>query len=71
MKKILAAWIEQFIEFDSEMEFAVFEQKLRIAGKVTVSFMLRNVQMENIKSILCDSITTITSRKVVKHNDIQ
>lgn len=29
MKKILSAWIEQFIEFDSEMEFAVFEQKLK------------------------------------------
>ena len=29
MKKIISAWIEQFIEFDSEMEFAVFEQKLK------------------------------------------
>lgn len=25
MKKIISAWIEQFIEFDSEMEFAVFD----------------------------------------------
>lgn len=33
MKKILSAWIEQFIEFDSEMEFAVFEQKLKDSKK--------------------------------------
>lgn len=33
MKKIISAWIEQFIEFDSEMEFAVFEQKLKDSKK--------------------------------------
>lgn len=27
MKKIISAWIEQFIEFDSEMEFAVYNIK--------------------------------------------
>ena len=30
MKKIISAWIEQFIEFDSEM---VFEQKLKDSKK--------------------------------------
>lgn len=33
MKKIISAWVEQFIEFDSEMEFVVFEQKLKDSKK--------------------------------------
>lgn len=28
MKKIISAWIEQFIEFDSEMEWTVFQHEL-------------------------------------------
>lgn len=33
MKRIISAWIEQFIEFDSEMEYAVFEQDLKNSNK--------------------------------------
>lgn len=29
MKKIISAWIEQHLEFDSEMEYAVFYQDLK------------------------------------------
>ena len=29
MKKIILAWIEQHLEFDSEMEYAVFYQDLK------------------------------------------
>lgn len=33
MKRIISAWIEQFIEFDSEMEYAIFEQDLKNSNK--------------------------------------
>lgn len=33
MKKVISAWIEQHLEFDSEMEFAVFQQQLKEGKK--------------------------------------
>lgn len=33
MKKVISAWIEQYLEFDSEMEYAVFQQDLSIGKK--------------------------------------
>lgn len=33
MKKVLLAWIEQYIEFDSEMEYSVFLQQIKTTGK--------------------------------------
>lgn len=32
MKKIISAWIEQIVEFESEMEYAAFQHDLK-AGK--------------------------------------
>lgn len=33
MKKIVYAWIEQVLEFDSEMEYLVFQHDLENSGK--------------------------------------
>lgn len=33
MKKVISAWIEQFIEFDSEMEYLVFHHELKNGKK--------------------------------------
>ena len=34
MKKIISAWIEQHLEFDSEMEYAVFYQDLKNGKRI-------------------------------------
>lgn len=33
MKKVISAWIEQFIEFDSEMEWVTFQHDLKNCRK--------------------------------------
>ena len=66
MKRIISAWIEQFIEFDSEMEYAVFEQDLKNSNK---KYRI-NCQMVNTEFTLRDSITRTFSRKKVLHYDI-
>ena len=33
MKKVTLAWIEQHIEFSSEMEYSVFLQQIKDSGK--------------------------------------
>lgn len=33
MKRVISAWIEQHVEFDSEMEYATFEHDLSLGKK--------------------------------------
>lgn len=50
MKKILSAWIEQILEFDSKLEYLAYLEELRMkAGKFKV---MKQNQLESGKVIL-------------------
>ena len=70
MKKIISAWIEQVIEFDSMTEYQKFINDLK-NGKKAYRIITPGCEVE-IKFVRtsCDSITTIVSRKAVRSNEI-